>query len=71
MGSEYSADFKLIRYGNYIELSINKIVKLTLIDYKYSESRIGFYTASSIITLSNSRYSVLENPIEEYGTQNK
>lgn len=71
VGNDYSADFKLIRYGHYIELSINKIVKLTLIDYKYSESRIGFYTASSIITLSNSRYSVLENPIEEYGTQNK
>jgi len=67
--SNYSLDFKLIRYGHYIELSINDIVKLTLIDYKYSESRIGLYTASSIITLTNSRYSVLENPIEEYGTQ--
>ena len=67
--SNYSLDFKLIRHGHYIELSINDIVKLTLIDYKYSESRIGFYTDSSIITLTNSRYSALENPIEEYGTQ--
>lgn len=67
--NNYSLDFKLIRYGHYIELSIDDVVKLTLIDYKYSESKIGFYTASSIITLTNSRYSVLENPIEEYGTQ--
>lgn len=67
--SNYALDFKLIRYGHYIELSIDNIVKLTLIDYKYSESRIGFYSASSIITLSNSRYSILEDPIMEYGTQ--
>ena len=67
--SNYALDFKLIRYGHYIELSIDNIVKLTLIDYKYSESRIGFYSASSIITLSNSRYSMLEDPIMEYGTQ--
>ena len=45
------------------------VVKLTLIDYKYSESRIGFYSASSILTLSNSKFSVLENPSEEYATQ--
>lgn len=66
---ELSIDFKLIRYGHYIELSIDNVVKLTLIDYKYSENRIGFYSASSILTLSNSSYSVLENPREEYGTQ--
>ena len=66
---DFSIDFKLIRYGHYIELSLNEVVKLTLIDYKYLESRIGFYTASSIITLTNSKFSVLENAIEEYGTQ--
>lgn len=60
--------FKLIRYGNYLELSIDDIVKLTLIDYKYKESRIGFYTASSIITLKKSKYSVLEEPVVEYAT---
>lgn len=66
---DYKINFKLIRYGSYIELSLNDVVKLTLIDYKYSETRIGFYTASSIITLSNSTFSELENPVEEYGTQ--
>ncbi|MFT4899803.1 MAG: beta-fructofuranosidase [Flavobacteriales bacterium] len=67
--NNFSIDFKLIRYGNYFELSIDDVVKLTLIDYKYSESRIGFYSASSILTLSNSKFSVLENPSEEYATQ--
>ena len=67
--NDFSIDFKLIRYGNYFELSIDDVVKLTLIDYKYSESRIGFYSASSILTLSNSKFSVLENPSEEYATQ--
>lgn len=67
--NDLSIDFKLIRYGNYFELSIDDVVKLTLIDYKYSESRIGFYSASSILTLSNSKFSVLENPSEEYATQ--
>ena len=58
--------FKLIRYGHYIELSIDDVVKLTLIDYRYNETRIGFYTSSSIISLKKSMYKVLENPMDEY-----
>lgn len=64
----YEVRFKLIRYGHYIELSIDDVVKLTLIDYKYNESRIGFYSSSSIISLKNSLYKVLETPLAEYAT---
>jgi len=47
-------------------LSIDDVVKLTLIDYRYNETRIGFYTSSSIISLRKSMYKVLENPLAEY-----
>lgn len=61
--------FTLIRYGHYIELSINKIVILTLMDYTYSGNGIGFYSSSSIISLQNSLIKVLPDPEEEYASQ--
>jgi beta-fructofuranosidase len=62
-----SIRFKLIRYGNYIELSIDGIVKLTLVDYKYTGSKIGVYSASSVLSLANSTISILNNDEREYG----
>lgn len=64
-----SFHFKLIRYGHYIELSIDGVVKLTLMDYTYSGSGIGLYSASSIISLQNSTLKVLPDPEEEYASQ--
>lgn len=61
--------FKLIRYGNYIELSINGAVKLTLMDYTFSGKNIGLYSASSVISLRNSMLSLLPAPEEEYASQ--
>ncbi len=61
--------FKLIRYGNYIELSIDGVVKLTLIDYTYSGKGIGFYSASSVLSLQNLMVRVLPEPEEEYASQ--
>ena len=61
--------FKFIRYGHYIELSVDNIVKLTLIDYTYSGGRIGLYSASSIISLQNSLIKVLPEPEGEYASQ--
>jgi beta-fructofuranosidase len=61
--------FKLIRYGNYIELSIDGIVKLTLMDYTFSGKGIGLYSASSIISLQDSVVKALPNPPEEYASQ--
>jgi beta-fructofuranosidase len=64
-----SFHFKLIRYGRYIELSIDQVVKLTLMDYTYSGNGIGLYSASSIISLQDSRVKVLPDPESEYASQ--
>jgi beta-fructofuranosidase len=62
-------EFKLIRYGHYIELSIGDRVTLTLMDYTYSGNGIGLYSASSIISLQNSVLKILPDPEEEYASQ--
>lgn len=62
-------DFKLIRFGHYIELCIDDIVKLTLIDYTYNGKLIGFYTASAVITITKLQLSTLPEPADEYGSQ--
>ncbi len=61
--------FKLIRYGNYIELSVNGVIKLTLIDYTFTGSRIGLYSASSTIVLSDSVIYTLPDSVNEYASQ--
>ena len=61
--------FQLIRYGNYIELSIDGIVKLTLMDYTFSSQGIGLYSSSSVISLQKSIIKVLQNPRGEYASQ--
>lgn len=64
-----SFQFRLIRYGNYIELSIDGEVKLTLMDYTFSGSGLGLYSASSVISLQNSIVKVLPAPKDEYASQ--
>jgi len=61
--------FKLIRYGNYIELSIDGFVKLTLIDYTFSGNGIGLYSSSSVISLQQSTFKMLPSPPGEYASQ--
>jgi len=61
--------FSLLRYGNYIEVSVDGTVKLTLIDYVYSGNFIGLYSASSKISLQDSIIKVLTDPVGEYGSQ--
>lgn len=61
--------FSLIRYGNYIELSIDGVVKLTLIDYSYSGNGLGVYSASSVISIQDAVYKILPDPKEEYASQ--
>lgn len=63
-------NFKIIRYGNYFELSINDIVKLTLLDYRYSEGNIGVYACSAIISLSDSKIHIIPEPENEYARSN-
>ncbi|KIC93040.1 family 43 glycosylhydrolase [Flavihumibacter solisilvae] len=69
VNEERSFLFTLIRYGHYIELSIDGVVKLTLMDYTYSGNDIGLYSASSLISLSESVFRVLPFPEEEYASQ--
>ncbi len=64
-----SFQFRLIRYGSYIELSIDGAVKLTLIDYTYSGNGIGLYSASSVLSLQQLTLKVLPDPEEEYASQ--
>lgn len=61
--------FMLIRYGNYIELSIDGEVKLTLMDYAFSGSNLGLYSASSVIALQESRIKKLPEISDEYASQ--
>ncbi len=69
VGENRSFRFKLIRYGHYIELSINDVVKLTLMDYTYEGNGLGLYSASSVISLQDSKLKILPNPEEEYAHQ--
>lgn len=58
--------FELLRYGGYIELAIEGIVKLTLIDFLYSSKNLGIYTSSSSISVKNFNIKTLPNPKGEY-----
>ncbi|HTL09584.1 MAG TPA: hypothetical protein VL307_15035 [Chitinophagaceae bacterium] len=61
--------FQIIRYGHYMEFSIDNEVKLTLMDYTYSGGYIGLYSASSVISLHESVLKMLPPPEEEYASQ--
>ena len=63
---DHSLHFKLIRYGSYIELSLDGIVILTLVDYTYSSNNIGFYASSSIISLKDAVIYQLPDAEDEY-----
>jgi len=66
---ENSFHFRLIRYGHYIELSLNGVVILTLMDYTYSGNGLGLYSASAIISLKNSSIKILPDPEDEYASK--
>jgi beta-fructofuranosidase len=64
-----SYSFRLIRYGSYIELSIDGVVKLTLIDYTYNGYGVGVFSASSILSLQDLTFKILPDPEGEYASQ--
>lgn len=64
-----SLRFRLVRYGHYIELSIDSEVKLTLIDYTYSGNGLGLYCCSAMIELTDSIFKLLPDPAGEYASQ--
>ena len=60
--------FKIVRHGNYYELSIDGEVKLTLLDFKYNEGKIGFYVCSAVVSVTDLKIHVLPEPVNEYAT---
>src|SRR5690606_30024302 len=62
-------DFRLISYGYYIELSIADRVVLTLVDYQFEGDLIGLYSASSVVSLTDSEIHILEKPETEYAVK--
>ncbi|MGL1933446.1 MAG: hypothetical protein OCD01_00425 [Fibrobacterales bacterium] len=62
-------EFKLVNYGNYIEVSIDGIVKISLVDYIYENDYIGLYCASSKVSLHDSHMYKINEPQEEYASQ--
>ncbi len=63
-----SIHFRLIHYGHYFELSVNETIILTLMDYTYNGEYVGFYSASSIISLQHSLMKILPDPEDEYAS---
>jgi beta-fructofuranosidase len=43
-------------------------VKLTLLDFKYNDGKIGVYVCSAIISLSDSIIHTIPEPENEYAT---
>lgn len=66
---KHSLIFKLIRYGSYIEFSIDGEIKLTLVDFANNGKNLGLYSCSSIMTLENTVFKKLKNPTEEYASE--
>ncbi len=58
-------DFKLIRYGHYIEFSVDERVALTLVDSRFSGDQVGFYCESAEITLTQGNLKLLNAPPSE------
>jgi len=58
---------RLIRWGGYIELSVNGVVKLALVDTRFSGRSIGIYLESAEITLSAPCLRDLERPVRDQG----
>lgn len=64
-----TVEFKLICYGNYIELAVNGEVKITLMDYDWSGMGMGIYTASAAVVLEDAVIKTLPDVENEYASQ--
>jgi len=56
---------QLIRWGSYIELSVNRVVRLSLVDARFSGRRLGIFLESAEITLSALSLRFLEPPAHD------
>lgn len=67
--TDYSLHFKLIRYGSYIEFSIDGEIKLTLIDFANTGKNMGIYSCSSLMSIEHSSIKELPTPGDEYASE--
>lgn len=58
--------FELIAFGDYIEMSIDGDVQLTLADETYQRGAVGFYTESATLSVSD----VTLEELKEFGDEN-
>jgi len=56
---------RLIRWGSYIELSVNGVVRLSLVDARFIGRRLGIFLESAEIALSSLSLSFLEPPVHD------
>lgn len=57
---------KLVVYGGYIELSIDKYIILSLVDDSYDHNRrLGLFVESADMTITNAKMELLEGPTME------
>jgi beta-fructofuranosidase len=54
--------FRLLRWGSYIELSLDGVVRLTLVDARFKGRNLGVYVESAEVALSTSVVHSLEPP---------
>ena len=54
--------FRLIRWGSYIELSVDGVVRLTLVDGRFKGRNLGVYVESAELTLAGQVLHALEGP---------
>jgi len=54
--------FSLIRWGSYLELSIDGVVRLTLVDAQFNGRNLGIFVESAEIELSSTTLFALEPP---------
>ena len=56
---------RLIRWGSYIELSVNGVVRLSLVDARFIGRRLGIFLESAEIALSSLSLRFLEPPVHD------
>jgi beta-fructofuranosidase len=57
--------FRLIRWGSYIELSLDGVVRLTLVDARFKGRTLGIYVESAEVALSAPILHSLESPVHD------
>ena len=57
--------FQLIRYGHYIEFSIDGVVTLSLVDGRFNNNMLGVYCESARVLLTDSSLHLLSEDIED------